>query len=73
MSLSNPSNAPAFTYASMAATLAGERFAQRHEQEALLDVLDQCDKMHAWPTGVAITNLKAAWGWEETENFVVEM
>ncbi|KAK4506883.1 hypothetical protein PRZ48_000616 [Zasmidium cellare] len=72
MSLSNPSNAPAFTYASMAASMAGERFTERREQEALLYVLDQCDKMHAWPTGVAIRNLKGAWGWEETENFVVD-
>lgn len=70
MCLSNVSTAPAFTYASMAVTMAGDKFTQRHEQEALLAVLDQCDKMHAWPTGLAITNLKAAWGWEETENCV---
>lgn len=70
MALSNPKNGPAFIYASMAVTMAGDKFAELHEQVKLLEVLDRCDKLHAWPTGVAITNLKAAWDWEETENRV---
>lgn len=48
----------------MAVTMAGDKFGERAEQAALLEVLDQCDKIHAWPTGDAITNLKVAWGWE---------
>lgn len=61
---SNPSTAPCSTYASMAVTMAGDKFSDYDEQLALLEVLDQCDKLHAWPTGDAIANLKTAWGWE---------
>ncbi|CAK4033557.1 Hypothetical predicted protein [Lecanosticta acicola] len=71
MSLSNPSNAPAFTYAAMGASLAGDKFVEYREQIALLAVLQQCENMHAWPTGTAITNLKVAWGWDETENYML--
>ncbi|KAI5370836.1 putative zn(2)-C6 fungal-type DNA-binding domain, fungal transcription factor [Septoria linicola] len=63
---SNPSTAPAFTYASMAVTMAGDKFTKRNEQEALIEILQECDTKHAWPTGHAIENLKAAWGWEES-------
>lgn len=62
---SNPLTAPNCTYASMAVTMAGDKFTKRSEQEALVEVLKDCDSMHAWPTGAAITNLKAAWGWDE--------
>lgn len=62
--LSNPAIAPCSTYASMAVTMAGDKFSDHDEQVALLDILDRCDRIHAWPTGDAMTNLKAAWGWE---------
>ncbi|KAF7185048.1 hypothetical protein HII31_13671 [Pseudocercospora fuligena] len=65
MARSNPANAPAFTYASMAVTMAGDKFSERFEQEALIDVLEECDRMHAWPTGMAVSNLKSAWGWAD--------
>ena len=71
MALSNPNNAPAYTYGAMACTMAGDKFDSITDQRALLDVLDRCDKIHAWPTGVAITNLKAAWGWSEQENYIL--
>ena len=62
--LSNPSMGPNFTYASMGVTMAGEKFADRREQEALLGLLDMCDRLHGWPTGSVQTNLKVAWGWD---------
>ncbi|EME49909.1 hypothetical protein DOTSEDRAFT_68653 [Dothistroma septosporum NZE10] len=71
MALSNPNNAPAYTYGAMACTMAGDKFDAITDQRALLDVLDRCDRIHAWPTGVAIANLKAAWGWSEQENYIL--
>jgi hypothetical protein len=65
MCRSNETTAPCFTYASMAITMAGDKFAERWEQEALLDLLRECDELHAWPTGTAVEGLKVAWGWEE--------
>lgn len=37
----------------MAIALAGERFSNRREQEALMNVLVRCESEHAWPTLVA--------------------
>jgi len=62
--LSNPSTPPNYTYASMAVTMAGDKFTERAEQEALLEVLNICEK-YGWPTGAAHENLKVAWGWRE--------
>lgn len=62
IALSNTRTAPNFVYASMAITMAGDKFDQRHEQEALVDVLIKTEK-HAWPTKGAIHNLRDAWGW----------
>ena len=53
-------------YAAMGVTMAGDKFFERHEQEALMNVLNYCDKEHAWPTGAARHNLKMAWGWDLT-------
>lgn len=66
MTMSNSLTAPNFTYASMGVTMAGDKFTERREQEALIDVLRICDERYAWPTGHAISNLKVAWGWEST-------
>jgi hypothetical protein len=51
----------------MGVTMAGDKFTDRQEQEALLDVLYTCDKQYAWPTGTAVKNLKLAWGWDDAE------
>ncbi|KAI7325039.1 hypothetical protein KC340_g6201 [Hortaea werneckii] len=64
MTLSNSSMAPNFTYASMGVTMAGDKFTDRREQEALMDILRVCDEQYGWPTGHATGNLKLAWGWE---------
>jgi hypothetical protein len=68
MCLSNPSTPPNFTYASMGVTMAGDKFTDRREQEALIAILETCDRQHAWPTGHAMENLKAAWGWPVGED-----
>ena len=69
MALSNRSAPANFTYASMGVTMAGDKFTDRSEQEALLEVLRLCDEQHAWPTGAAISNLRMAWGWEESPSY----
>lgn len=50
----------------MSVTMAGDKFTERHEQEAVLNVLNVCDRLYAWPTGHAQENLKAAWGWADS-------
>ncbi|GAB7362556.1 hypothetical protein MBLNU230_g2873t1 [Neophaeotheca triangularis] len=62
IALSNPKTAPNFVCASMAVTMAGDKFHERHEQEALVDVLLKTEE-RAWPTKGAIYNLRDAWGW----------
>ncbi|KAL1631785.1 hypothetical protein SLS56_004306 [Neofusicoccum ribis] len=39
--------------ASMAIALAGERFTDRVEQDAVMDILERCERDYAWPTLVA--------------------
>ena len=52
-----------YSYAAMAIVIAGEKFTDRKEQEAVLDILNTCDIKHAWGTGTVRQNLKNAWGW----------
>lgn len=63
IAISNPDTAPNFTYASMAVAMAGDKFTERRDQEALLHVLKVCDSQYAIPTGHTHENLTAAWGW----------
>lgn len=60
---SNPAVSPNATYATMAITVAGDKFTDPREQEALLYILDLCDRQHALSTGHIVTNLRQAWGW----------
>jgi hypothetical protein len=39
-----------------------ERFTERVEQDALLDILVQTDREHAWPTTAAQKQLRESWG-----------
>jgi len=55
------------SYAAMAIVIAGEKFTDRKEQEAVLDILNTCDVKHAWGTGTVRGNLKQAWGWAASE------
>jgi len=47
----------------MALVIAGDKFTDRREQEAVMELLKTCDSMHAWQTETMRTNLIAAWGW----------
>jgi hypothetical protein len=63
MALSNRRTIPAMFTACMGVTMCGDRFGDRVEQEALLNVLIATEIHHAWPTATAQIHLKKAWGW----------
>lgn len=52
------------SYAAMAIVVAGDKFTQRREQEAVLEILETCDRKHAWMTVTVQENLKTSWGWD---------
>jgi predicted TIM-barrel enzyme len=56
------------SYAAMAIVIAGEKFTDRKEQEAVLDILNTCDTKHAWGTGTVRENLRQAWGWTVSDD-----
>lgn len=41
----------------------GDRFEDRFDQEALLDILVRTERDHARPTAAVQKQLKEAWGW----------
>ena len=53
-----------YSYAAMAIVIAGDKFVDRREQDAVVDILLACDRKHAWETGKMIDNLKVSWGWD---------
>lgn len=63
MATGNSRTPPNYVTASMAIAMAGDRFEDRREQEALMQVLVYTERVHAWPTGAAQEGLKEAWGW----------
>ncbi|KAI1008349.1 hypothetical protein LB504_001261 [Fusarium proliferatum] len=66
IALSNPSTRPAAFTACMGVTACGDRFTERRDQEALLDVLKLTQNTHSWPTASAQDHLKRAWGWVDS-------
>lgn len=56
------------SYAAMAIVIAGDKFTDSKEQQAVLDILTTCDRKHAWDTGDVRKNLKASWRWDESEH-----
>jgi hypothetical protein len=48
----------------MAIVIAGDKFVDRREQDAVVEILLACDRKHAWETGKMIENLKVSWGWD---------
>lgn len=44
--------------------IGGDRFTERIEHEAMLDVLVRTEKELGWPTTTAQERMKRAWGWE---------
>ncbi|KAF4999549.1 hypothetical protein FDECE_11470 [Fusarium decemcellulare] len=63
---SNQRNPTSYAYACLAITMAGDRFNDPHEQEALYRVLQKTDGQFGWPTRSAQEYLKEAWGWTES-------
>ncbi|KAI0415294.1 hypothetical protein F5X98DRAFT_388941 [Xylaria grammica] len=47
----------------MGIMLAGDRFTDRREQQALFDFLVKVEKSHAWPTWAIQQEMKETWGW----------
>ncbi|GAP92509.2 putative arca-like protein [Rosellinia necatrix] len=47
----------------MGIVLAGDRFTDRQEQQALFGFLVKVEKNHAWPTRSIQQEMKEAWGW----------
>lgn len=64
LALSNSSTPPNFVTASMAVTMAGDKFTGTKEQEACLRILETCEAEHGWSTTTAQKDLKEAWGWK---------
>jgi hypothetical protein len=64
LALSNSSTPPNFVTASMAVTMAGDKFTEAKEQEACLQILETCEIEHGWSTLIAREDLKQAWGWK---------
>ncbi|KUJ06789.1 uncharacterized protein LY89DRAFT_726203 [Mollisia scopiformis] len=56
---------PGMFTASMGIALCGDRFEDRFDQEALLDILVRTERDHARPTATVQKQLKEAWGWVE--------
>ncbi|KAK7407886.1 hypothetical protein QQX98_009945 [Neonectria punicea] len=63
---SNPRTITSYAYVCLAITMAGDRFTDPQEQEALYNILVKIDTQYAWPTGSTQEYLKGAWGWSES-------
>ena len=66
LALSNSSTPPNFVTASMAVTMAGDKFNELREQQACIRILETCELEHAWSTMSAQEDLKEAWGWNRS-------
>jgi hypothetical protein len=64
MALSNQHSPPGLVNAFVAIGMCGDRFTDRLEQEALLEVLVILEDEHAYPTTSTRELLKGAWGWD---------
>ncbi|WQF80772.1 Putative zn(2)Cys(6) fungal-type DNA-binding domain, fungal transcription factor [Colletotrichum destructivum] len=58
---------PAMFTACMGIAIAGDRFDNRHDQEALLKMLSITEKAHARPTTAVRDQLISAWGWMDKD------
>ncbi|KAK0119490.1 hypothetical protein ONS95_010938 [Cadophora gregata] len=63
--LHNRSTPPGMFTACMGIALCGDRFRDRLEQEALLELLIETQKDHARPTAAIQMQMKSNWGWSE--------
>lgn len=61
----NQETPPSMFTACMAIAAFGDRFTERRDQEAMVDMLIQTENDHARPTTKIQNRLKKAWGWQE--------
>ncbi|KXG46236.1 uncharacterized protein PGRI_050920 [Penicillium griseofulvum] len=61
IALNHPQCQPALVNAVIAITLYGEYFVQQEERDALLDIINQTMKLHAWPLRKAYQSLQRQW------------
>lgn len=47
----------------MAIVIAGDKFTEHRERVAVMEILQTCDKIHAWITKDVQASLRCAWGW----------
>jgi hypothetical protein len=65
IALAHSKLAPAMNMASMAAAVWGEFFENQGERERLLQLMEETDEVHSWPTAGARRELRKTWGWED--------
>lgn len=63
IALAHENTAPAMNMAAMAIAVCGDVFRDDQERNALLEVLNRTQKLHAWPTKRAAAHLRNVWGW----------
>lgn len=63
IAVSNQSAQPALVMAHMAIAVCGEYFTNTYEQKSMIDLLQQLEAEHAWPTAKTVVDLKQAWAW----------
>lgn len=63
IAVSNRRSPPGLITAALGIAMCGERFDDRREQEALLEILFEIEREHAWPTESVVSELRTAWGW----------
>jgi hypothetical protein len=64
IALSNRRVPPGLVTAYMGIAMCGEHFTERREQEAILRVLQELEREHAWPSERTGLGLRRAWGWD---------
>lgn len=60
---------PSYVTACMAIALAGDRFTERNEHQALFDILQKTENSYGWSTSVAQEHLKEAWGGNKERHY----
>ncbi|KAL0780249.1 hypothetical protein CaCOL14_004733 [Colletotrichum acutatum] len=66
LAVANERTPPAYVNACIAITMAGDRFTDRKEQEELYKILVKTDRRLGWPTHAAQSQIREAWGWEDS-------
>lgn len=63
IALCNEHSPPSLVTASVAISMCGDRFHDKSEQEAMLEILSKLNNDYAWPTQRIRTSITEAWGW----------